>query len=117
MVDAGKLDVLDRVGLHVPSWAVPNFPPTGLDNRGSLEVPIPGDDILLTLQGEKSSVDANFKRHGKAIHHHSQMHRAHLGHGDIEVGQDKQHNYIKPWRKASQQGVCASNQQKSIVMN
>lgn len=53
MVDAGKLDVLDRVCLHVPSWAVPNFPPTGLDNRGSLEVPIPGDDILLTLQGGK----------------------------------------------------------------
>lgn len=46
-MDDGKLDVLDSVGLHVPSWAVPNFPPGGLDNKGSLGVPIPGDDISL----------------------------------------------------------------------
>ncbi len=54
MVDDGKLDVLDRVGLQVLSWVVPNFPPTGLDSRGSLGVPIPGDDILLTLKGKKT---------------------------------------------------------------
>lgn len=106
MVDDGKLDVLDRVGLQVPSWAIPNFPPTGLDNRGSLEVPIPGDNILITLQGKKC-VDANFKRQGKAVYH--QLHRALLGHGDIEVGQDKQHNCLKQWRKASQQRFYTSN--------
>ncbi len=54
MVDDGKLYVLDRVGLQVLSWAVPKFPPTGLDSRGSLGVPIPGDDILLTLKGKKT---------------------------------------------------------------
>lgn len=77
MVDDGKLDVLDRVGLQVPSWAVPNFPPTGLDNRGSLEVPIPGDNILITLQGEKSvQITKEKEKH--------LLYRALSGHGDIE---------------------------------
>ncbi len=39
MVDDGKLHVLDRVGLQVLSWAVPKFPPTGLESRGSLGDP------------------------------------------------------------------------------
>lgn len=81
MVDDGKLDVLDRVGLQVPSWAIPNFPPKGLDNRGSLEVPIPGDDILLTLKGKKvlMHISKNKKKQSITAPAQCQLHKALLG--------------------------------------
>lgn len=47
MVDVGKLQVLGRVGLHVSLWAVPKPSRPGLAKRGSLGVPIPGEDITL----------------------------------------------------------------------
>lgn len=46
VVDVGKLTVLDSELLQRPSWAVDNLPP-GLAKRGSLGVPMPGDDISL----------------------------------------------------------------------
>lgn len=46
MVDVGKLAVLGSELLHRPSWAVDNLPP-GLAKRGSVGVPMPGDDISL----------------------------------------------------------------------
>lgn len=47
MVDIGKLQVFGRVGLHVSPWAVPKPSRPGLAKRGSLSVPIPGEDITL----------------------------------------------------------------------
>lgn len=45
----GKLEVLGREGLQEASWIDPALLPAGLARRGSLGVPMPGDDITLYL--------------------------------------------------------------------
>lgn len=53
VVDVGKLQVLGRVGLHVSLWVVPKPSRPGLANKGSLGVPIPGDDITFWSSAHK----------------------------------------------------------------
>lgn len=48
-MEVGKLEVLGREGLQEASWIPPALLPAGLARRGSLGVPMPGDDITLYL--------------------------------------------------------------------